>query len=220
VLDGAMGTMLFDALPDYNGSLELLNMERPDVIISIHKQYIDAGADIIETNTFGGNAFKLQQANLDSRCEEINKAAAVIAKQAASNRAFVAGSVGPTGTLVEPMGTTPDEAVYNAFKKQIKGLVDGGVDCIAIETMTDLQEARLALLAAKAVTNIPIICSMTFEDNGKTVTGTDIVTAFATLSQMGADVVGANCSMGPDGLVQLFTGAIAQLKQLGIPLSV
>jgi len=220
VLDGAMGTMLFDALPDYNGSLELLNMERPDVIISIHKQYIDAGADIIETNTFGGNALKLQQANLDSRCEEINKAAAVIAKQAASNRAFVAGSVGPTGTLVEPMGTTPDEAVYNAFKKQIKGLVDGGVDCIAIETMTDLQEARLALLAAKAVTNIPIICSMTFEDNGKTVTGTDIVTAFATLSQMGADVVGANCSMGPDGLVQLFTGAIAQLKQLGVPLSV
>ncbi|HQQ51991.1 MAG TPA: homocysteine S-methyltransferase family protein, partial [Spirochaetota bacterium] len=100
ILDGAMGTMLFDALPDYNGSLELLNMERPDEIASIHKQYIDAGADIIETNTFGGNALKLQQAGLANCCEEINKAAAIIAKQAAGSKAFVAGSVGPTGTLV------------------------------------------------------------------------------------------------------------------------
>lgn len=220
VMDGAMGTMIFNALPDYKGNLELLNIERPDVIASIHKLYIDAGADIIETNTFGGNALKLHEAGLDSRCEEINKAAAMLAKDVARGKAFVAGSVGPTGTLVEPMGITQPETVYNAFRRQIQGLVAGGADCIAIETMTDLQEARLALLAAKDVTDIPVICSMTFEANGKTVTGSDIVTALATLSQMGADVVGANCSMGPDGLVELFKGAIAQLNELGVPLSV
>ncbi|MCX8122778.1 MAG: homocysteine S-methyltransferase family protein [Spirochaetes bacterium] len=220
VMDGAMGTMLFNALPEYKGNLELLNLERPDVIALIHKKYIEAGADIIETNTFGGNALKLHEAGLDSQCEEINKAAAKIAKEVAGDKAFVAGSVGPTGTLVEPMGLTPAETVYSAFKRQITGLVAGGVDCIAIETMTDLQEARLALLAAKDVTDIPVICSMTFESNGKTVTGTDIITALATLSQMGADVVGANCSMGPDGLLELFKGAIAQLHELGVPLSV
>ena len=220
VMDGAMGTMIFNALPDYKGNLELLNIERPDVIASIHKLYIDAGADIIETNTFGGNALKLHEAGLDSRCEEINKAAAMLAKEVARGKAFVAGSVGPTGTLVEPMGMTQPETVYNAFRRQIAGLVAGGVDCIAIETMTDVQEARLALLAAKDVTDIPVICSMTFEANGKTVTGSDIVTALATLSQMGADVVGANCSMGPDGLIRLFKGTIAQLNELGVPLSV
>ncbi len=219
-MDGAMGTMIFNALPDYKGNLELLNIERPDVIASIHTRYIESGADIIETNTFGGNALKLHEAGLDERCEEINKAAAKVAKDVAKGKAFVAGSVGPTGTLVEPMGMTPVHTVYNAFKRQIAGLVAGGVDCIAIETMTDLQEARLALLAAKEVTNIPVICSMTFESNGKTVTGTDIVTALATLSQMGADVVGANCSMGPDGLVELFKGTIAPLNELGVPLSV
>ena len=220
VMDGAMGTMIFNALPGYKGNLEILSIERPDVIASIHKQYIDAGADIIETNTFGGNALKLHEAGLDSRCEEINKAAAMLAKDVARGQAFVAGSVGPTGTLVEPMGITSAETVYNAFKRQISGLVAGGVDCIAIETMTDLQEARLALLAAKDVTDIPVICSMTFEQNSKTVTGTDIVTALATLSQMGADIVGANCSMGPDGLVALFKGTIDQLNELGVPLSV
>ncbi len=220
IMDGAMGTMIFNALPDYKGNLELLNIERPDVIASIHKKYVEAGADIIETNTFGGNALKLHEAGLDSRCEEINKAAAQVAREVAKGKAFVAGSVGPTGTLVEPMGMTQVETVYNAFKRQILGLVAGGVDCIAIETMTDLQEARLALLAAKDVTDIPVICSMTFESNGKTVTGTDVVTALATLSQMGADVVGANCSMGPDDLVELFKGAIAQLNELGVPLSV
>ncbi|MGB4269368.1 MAG: homocysteine S-methyltransferase family protein [Spirochaetota bacterium] len=220
IMDGAMGTMLFNAVPDYKGNLELLNIERPDIIASIHAEYINAGANIVETNTFGGNTIKLAEAGLDSRCEEINREAARIAKSVANGKAFVAGSVGPTGTLVEPMGITPAEAVYNAFKRQIQGLVSGGVDCIAIETMTDLQEARLALRAAKDVADIPVICSMTFESNGKTVTGTDTVTALATLSQMGADVVGANCSMGPDGLVALFKGTIAQLNELGVPLSV
>ncbi len=220
IMDGAMGTMIFNALPNYRGNLELLNIERPDIIASIHKEYINAGADIIETNTFGGNTLKLAEAKLDSRCEKINREAAQIAKSVANGKAFVAGSVGPTGTLVEPLGITPAETVYNAFKRQIQGLVAGGVDCIAIETMTDLQEARLALRAAKDVADIPVICSMTFESNGKTVTGTDIVTALATLSQMGADIVGANCSMGPDGLVALFRGTIAQLHELGVPLSV
>ncbi|MBP8179324.1 MAG: homocysteine S-methyltransferase family protein, partial [Spirochaetes bacterium] len=129
ILDGAMGTMIFNALPNYKGNLELLNIEHPDVILSIHRQYINSGADIIETNTFGGNALKLAEAGLENRCAEINKIAAQIAKEASKGKVFIAGSVGPTGTLVEPMGTTPVETVYNAFKKQIKGLVDGGVDC-------------------------------------------------------------------------------------------
>ncbi len=221
IVDGAMGTMLFKKLPGYTGNLELLNVDRPDVLLEIHREYAGAGADIIETNTFGGSFLKLAESGLGDRCEEINKQAAGIARQAADEtEALVGGSVGPSGVLVEPMGEVSPEEVYNSFARQVKALENGGAHVIVIETMTDLQEARLALLAAKDNTSLPVITSMTFENAGTTITGTDMLTGLATLAQTGADVVGANCSMGPEGLAEIYARFADDLKTLNIPLSV
>ncbi len=221
IVDGAMGTMLFKKLPGYTGNLELLNVERPDVLLEIHREYAGAGADIIETNTFGGSTLKLTESGLDGRCTEINEQAAGIARQAANEReCLVGGSVGPTGVLAAPMGEAAPEEVYNAFATQVKALEQGGADVIVIETMNDLQEARLALLAAKDNTGLPVISSMTFEESGNTLTGTDMLTGLATLAQAGADVVGSNCSMGPEGLTKIYGSYVENLKTLNIPLSV
>jgi len=221
IIDGAMGTLLFNELPGYNGSFELLNVEKPEIIQKVHKMYVDAGVDILETNTFGGSTIKLEEFGLADRCEEINEKGIEAARKAAGNSdVLVGGSAGPTGMLIEPMGEASSEKVYNSFVSQFRGMENGGADLIVIETMNDIQEAKLALLAAKDTTALPVICSMTFEENAKTVTGTDIITAFATLSQLGADMVGANCSMGPEGLVRIFKENMSELEKLGIPFSV
>ena len=221
LLDGAMGTILFESIPDYSGAFELLNLERPDVIRDIHRTYIDAGADIIETNTFGGNPVKLAEYGLGDRSEELNCEAVRIARSAAEGRnVIVAGAMGSTGMLIEPMGPVKVEDIFNGFCTQARSLARGGADIILIETMTDVQEARLALIAAKECTSLPVICSMSFEENGKTVSGTGMLAAFATLSQCGASVVGANCSMGPDGLGELYAREIDSLKGVGVPFSV
>ncbi|HNT11803.1 MAG TPA: homocysteine S-methyltransferase family protein [Spirochaetota bacterium] len=221
IVDGAMGTMIFQLLPGYRGCLELLALEHPDAVKEIHARYIAAGADIIETNTFGGSAIKLAEYGLAGRCREINARAAEIARAAAAgNGTLVAGSIGPTGQLLEPMGEAGVEAAYAAFAEQARALRDGGADLIIVETMNDLQEAKLALVAAREAAGLPVVCSMTFEENAKTVSGTDIHTGLATLSEHGAAAAGANCSMGPDGLVRLFERHIDRLRDLGIPLSV
>lgn len=221
LLDGAMGTMLFELIPEYSGSFELLNLERPDVIRNIHRTYIDAGADIIEANSFGGSPLKLAEYGLADRCEQINGEAVRIARSAAEGRGvIVAGAMGSTGMLVEPMGPVKVEDIYTGFCRQARSLASSGADIILIETMTDIQEARLALIAAKECTSLPVICSMSFEKNGKTVSGTGMLAAFATLSQCGASVVGANCSMGPDGLAELYYSEIETLRGVGLPFSV
>jgi len=221
IVDGAMGTLLFQKIPGYAGSFELLNVEQPKLLEEIHELYFEAGTDIVETNTFGGSSIKLEEFNLAQRCEEINEAGAALARRVADRYGkYVGGSVGPTGTLIEPMGETPPEVIYEAYAAQMRGLERGGADAIIIETMNDIQEAKLALLAAKDQTKLPVICSMTFEENGKTMTGTDMLTGFATLSALGADVVGANCSMGPDGMVTIWKESIDAIRELGINFSV
>ena len=220
IMDGAMGTLIQQKLGNFRGAYELLNIEHPEIIEEIHRSYVLAGADIIETNSFGGNAIKLREYGLDKRCEELNERAALVARRAAGKGVLVAGSVAPTGALVEPLGETSAEEVYNAYLAQVKGLERGGADLIAIETMHDIQEAKLALLAAKDATKLPVICSMTFEPGGRTMTGSDPVTAFATLAAYGADILGANCSMGPDGLLSLFKSGWDRISGLGIALSV
>ncbi len=221
LLDGAMGTMLFELIPEYSGSFELLNLERPEIIRDIHRSYVAAGADIIETNSFGGNPLKLAEYGLRERSEQINCEAARIARSAAEGRdVLVAGAIGSTGLLIEPMGPVKAEDIYNGFCLQAKSLAMGGADIILIETMIDIQEARLALIAARECTSLPVICSMSFEGNGKTVSGTGMLPAFATLAQCGASVVGANCSMGPEGLGELYAREIDTLRGVGIPFSV
>ncbi len=221
LLDGAMGTMLFHRLPGFSGCFEMLNIERPEVIREIHELYIQAGAEIILTNTFGASKIKLSGYGIAKKCEEINEAGARIAREAAQGHdVFVAGSIGPSGKLVRPMGDAHPEDLYDSFASQVRGLVRGGVDILVIETMTDLAEARLALLASRDLCQLPVICSMSFEENGRTVTGNPMVGSFATLAEYGASVVGANCSMGPDGLFKLFSERIEVLKEIGMPLSV
>ncbi|HEY1407212.1 MAG TPA: homocysteine S-methyltransferase family protein, partial [Spirochaetota bacterium] len=220
ITDGAMGTLLQSRLPGFRGSFELLNIEKPEIVEEIHRLYVDAGAELLLTNSFGGNGAKLSEYGLQERCREINHAAATVARKAAGKNVFVAGDMSATGHLVVPMGDTPYETVYNAYTEQVIGLTEGGADLLVIETMSDLQETLIALRAAKDHSKLPVLCSMTFEENGSTISGTDIITGLATLAAHGADIIGANCSLGPVQLYDLFSARIDSLRKIGAPLSI
>ena len=203
VLDGAMGTELHKKGLEVGDCPEELNLTNPEILTEIHQSYVDAGSDIIQTNTFGATRIKLNEYDLGDKVEEINTQAVHLAKKAANKNTLVAASMGPTGKLIEPMGDFPFQAAHDAFAEQAKILEEAGVDLINIETMTDLQEARAALIAVKSTTDLPVICHLTYEDTLKTMTGTDPVTAIEVLDSIGADVIGANCSMGPKGLLKV-----------------
>lgn len=203
IFDGAMGTMLQNAGLKPGDCPEILNIKQPALIQSVHQTYIEHGATIIETNTFGANRIKLSHYGLCDQVSEINMAAVKIAKNAAGNHVKVAGSVGPTGIFIEPLGELSFDDAYCAFHEQIQSLDQAGVDFILIETMIDLQEMRAALIAAKSVTSKPVICQLSFSEDGRTVTGTDPQTAAITLEALGADVIGANCSLGPEQLLPI-----------------
>ena len=203
VLDGAMGTELHNKGLEVGECPEKLNLAQPEIVQSVHQSYVDAGSDIIQTNTFGGTRIKLNEYDLGEQVKKINTQAVKLAQGAAEKDTLVAASMGPTGKLIEPMGDFPFQAAYTAFAEQAQILEAAGVDLINIETMTDLQEARAALIAVKETTDLPVICHLTYEDSLKTMTGTDPVTAIKVLDSIGADVIGANCSMGPEGLLKV-----------------
>jgi 5-methyltetrahydrofolate--homocysteine methyltransferase len=220
ITDGAMGTLLQSRLPGYHGCFELLDIENPSVVGEIHERYIDAGADFILTNTFGGNAAKLGEYGLSGRCREINRAGAELARNVSRGRALVAGDMSSTGMLAEPIGDASYDMIFESYIEQVKGLTEGGADLLVIETMTDLQEAKIALHAAKQFSDLPVLCSMSFESNGASISGSDIVAGLATLAYHGADCVGANCSLGPEQLVKLFAERMDDLNAINVPLSV
>ena len=203
ILDGAMGTELHNKGLEVGECPEKLNLTQPEVLIEIHRSYVEAGSDIIQTNTFGGTRIKLNEYDLGEQVDKINTQAVKLAQEAREEDTLVAASMGPSGKLIEPMGDFPFQAAYHAFAEQAQILEEAGVDLINIETMTDLQEARAALIAVKETTDLPVICHLTYEDGLKTMTGTDPITAIEVLDSIGADVIGANCSMGPEGLLEV-----------------
>ncbi len=197
--DGAMGTMLQDAGLIDGGAPELWNVEHADVIERILSDYADAGAQMITTNTFGGSRPRLQMHALEDRVIELNRAAAQIARRVADahDGVFVLGDIGPSGELLEPMGTLTPEAAQELFAEQMRGLVEGGVDGFLIETMSDLSEVRAAVAAAHEVApDLPVVATLSFDTNLHTMMGVSPATAVVELSAMGADVVGANCGRG------------------------
>ncbi|MGV8154468.1 MAG: homocysteine S-methyltransferase family protein [Alkaliphilus sp.] len=203
VFDGAMGTMLQRLGSDSNCCAELHNLKNRDLVYSIHKKYVDVGCDVIETNTLGANRIKLEQFGLSNQVEEINKRAVEIAKRAISSNTLVAGDMGPTGKFLEPMGKLSFNEVYRVYFEQAKILIESGVDLINIETMTDLHEAKIAVLAVKDAGDIPIICSMTYDKNFRTLTGANPETVATVLESLGVDIIGVNCGFGPEMTVEI-----------------
>ena len=225
--DGAMGTELQKRGLPSGACPEEYNVSHPEIIRSIHKDYFDAGADIVETNTFGANRARLKLHGYEDRVYEFCVAAASLAKSVCPAGKFVAGSVGPTGELLEPLGTLSEEDAYKIFAEQVKALEEGGADVIFVETMMAAEEAVIAVRAAKDNTSLPVVGSMTFELGKaglRTMWGIDIKTAVEKYTGAGADVIGANCGKGFDEMVAIvkemrpFTGKpiIAQ-SNAGIP---
>ncbi len=197
VCDGAMGTMLYSKGISPNRCYDELNVTMPQLVKEVHLAYVKAGAEVIETNTFGANRFRLHKFDLSAKVREFNLAGARLAREVAGEDLYVAGSVGPLGIRLEPLGPTSLQEARAAFREQVAALVEGGVDLIIIETMMDLNEARQALLAAREASQVPVVVQMTVQDDGSTPTGTLPEDFGRCLDEWGADLIGVNCSVGP-----------------------
>lgn len=193
ISDGATGTFLQQAGLPPGMAPERWNLENPDAIRAMHRAYIQAGSDVILTNSFGGTYLRLKEDGLDSRVHEINLTAARLARAEAGEDGLVLGDIGPTGQLFEPMGMLNYEKAVAAFGEQAAALAEGGVDGIVIETMSDLSEAAAAVEGAKTCTGLPVLVSMSFDTHGRTMMGVKPVDAVKKLWPMGVDAVGANC---------------------------
>jgi 5-methyltetrahydrofolate--homocysteine methyltransferase len=202
IADGAMGTMLFQLGLEQGASPEMWNVEHPDRIRQVHRQYIDAGSQIILTNTFGCNRKRLELHNLSDRVHELNKAAARLARSVANGAEcliLVAGDIGPSGSVLEPYGDLPYDEAVNIFEEQARGLLDGNVDVIWIETMSDLEELRAAIEGVRRVSeDIPLITTMTFDTNGRTMMGVTPEQAVEAILKTDVTAFGGNCGNGPE----------------------
>jgi methionine synthase I (cobalamin-dependent)/5,10-methylenetetrahydrofolate reductase len=237
--DGAMGTMLYARGVFINRCYDELNLSQPELVREIHAEYLQAGAEVIETNTFGGNAFRLELHGLKDKVREINKAGVKIARgcvneirEKQASEAFVAGSIGPLGVRLEPLGKVGLDEAREAFEEQIRALVEGGpgvgADLLIIETMTSLAESEQAILAARHVApEVPVVVMMTVDEDGNCLDGSSAETAAAKLTEWGADAIGCNCSAGPVTVLSVIermklvtTKPLAAMPNAGIPRAV
>ncbi|TVR70719.1 MAG: methionine synthase [Spirochaetaceae bacterium] len=212
ISDGAWGTMLQASGLKSGEPPELWNISNPDAVYEVARRYVEAGADMVETNSFGGTRFKLEHHGLADRCGEINEAAAALSRRAAGDSRWVIGSVGPTGKMLI-MGDVTEDELYEAFVEQVSALERGGADAICVETMSDIEEARLAVRAAKERTSLEVIATFTFErtlqGEYRTMMGTAPVEATAAMLEAGADIIGTNCGNGFERMIDI-VGEIRQ----------
>ena len=227
--DGAMGTLLYSKGIFINRSYDELNLSQPELIRGVHHEYLQAGAEIIETNTFGANAFRLARHSLADKVRDINRSGARLARDAAKSfDVWVAGSVGPLGTRIEPLGKTSYLEARAAFREQIEALLEGGVDLLILETFGYLEEIHQAILAAKEVNpSLPIVAQVTIDEDAICLDGSDPETFVPRLAEWGADVIGCNCSVGPVAMLEaiervraLTSLPLAAQPNAGIPRSV
>lgn len=220
VLDGGMGTLLQDRGLTDGGAGELWNVERPEVVRECHEAYARAGARILTTNTFGGTRPRLQMHGLEDRVHELNLAGAALARSVAdAHGVLVAGGLGPTGELMAPLGTMDADAAREIFAEQLRGLRDGGIDLVLVETMSDLAEVRAAVDAAREVVpTLPVIATLSFDTNLRTMMGVRPADAVAMLAEAGVEAVGANCGRGP-GEMEAIAAQMAEARPTGLLLA-
>ncbi len=202
VCDGAMGTMLYAKGVFINRCFDALNLTQPDTVSDVHREYVRAGADVLETNTFGANRVKLRAFGLADRLHDINVEGARLARAAAGEKAYVAGALGPLGIRIEPWGKTGIDEAQAHFREQAQALVDGGVDLFVLETFRDLNELGAAISAVRAVCGLPIVAQMTIEEDGNSLDGTPPEQFGPELARRGADIIGVNCSIGPAPMLE------------------
>ncbi len=207
IADGAMGTMLFARGLKQGECPESLNLSRPEVLEEIAALYCEAGADIVQTNTFGGSPLKLAMYDLDDKTEKINANAVAAVRNAVGNKALVSASCGPCGKILKPYGDMDPEKIYETFIRQIEALAKAGADIICVETMTDLNEASLAIKAAKETApDIPVMATMTFDPTPRgfyTIMGVTVEQAAVGLAAAGADIIGSNCGNGIENMIKI-----------------
>ncbi len=202
VFDGAMGTMIYTRGVYINKCYDELNLAQPDLILAIHREYIKAGADILETNTYGANRLRLQAYGLEDKITEINRAGVRLAREAGGARAYIAGAIGPLGIRIEPYGPTSGEEAQAVFREQAESLFESGVDLFVLETFSDIAEIQQAIKAVRAVCDLPVVAQMTIQNDGNTSYGTAPEFFTKRLDEWGADVIGLNCSVGPHAMLE------------------
>ncbi|MBU0712034.1 homocysteine S-methyltransferase family protein [bacterium] len=208
LFDGAMGSMLMSRGMPAGMASEMMNIQKPDVVLDIHKAYLTAGSDVITTNTFGGSPIKMKSAGIEHLTEEANKMAVRIARQACSAGQFVAGDIGPMGNMLEPLGLISENVAIESFAQQAKILADGGVDLFIVETMFDINESLAAIRGIRSVSDLPIFATLTFAKGPlgfATIMGNQVAESMHILAGSGASAVGANCSIGSDLMIELAT---------------
>ena len=226
VCDGAMGTMLYARGVFLNRCFDELNLSNPGLVRAVHEEYADAGAEVLESNTFGAQRFKLAPHGLETQVRKINREGVRVAREAAQGRsALVAGSIGPVGKPLEPIGNIAVRDAVAAYKEQVEGLLEGGIDLFLLETMPSLDQVRAALDAVRSQSELPVVACLTFGDEGTTVYGETPEDVVRRLEEWGVAVAGANCSQGPQPMLETIqrmasvahTAKLAAMPNAGAP---